>query len=281
MDFMVTPADVVLSAALGGWPKVQVGTLTIGPGEPAWRAVAARASLADCAELSRSLPPRPPRELLAGEGRQRLIRFYERYAGQPPTANDRTTLEHALVYIGDLRIRQILLDVLLPLPPAVAALTVDGGVWIFGVGADTAGWLSVAPPLPVLAPDAPALRVLCLAGRPDATTPDLASVVAHELAHLWIEPSVPASAVPPPGERIDRLSALVGLCEEWELPLPDDTFTAAVDAERRAVALASLWGYDDSADRCARGQVHRMLAEARHRFLIDRSARLEPEGAAA
>jgi hypothetical protein len=180
----VSRDDTLLVAQLAGWPEVQLGPLTVGTGEAGWRAIIGRSAPADRTQLGQSLPPVPPVALLAGEGRRRLLAYYARHAGRPPTANDAAVLDRTLNYIGDLSIKKVLVSVLTPLPAAVVDLVVSA-VWIFGTGRETGGWFSVAPPLPILAPDAEALRIIALSGHRDDG--DIARLVAHEIAHAWIE----------------------------------------------------------------------------------------------
>ena len=105
----------------------------------------------------------------------------------------------------------------------------------------------------------------------------LAAVVAHELAHLWIEPAPRSADVVAPAARLDRLTTLVRLVEEWHLPLPWGTFTPTATAESAAVALATSWGYPDDASVCARAAVSILTEEIRDRLTMDRAARTEAE----
>jgi hypothetical protein len=63
-------------------------------------------------------------------------------------------------------------------------LLVDRGA-IVGVGRETSGWVCVAPPVPESGrwPGEP-LRLIALSGH--VADDELASVLAHESAHLWL-----------------------------------------------------------------------------------------------
>lgn len=244
-------ADLALVAELAGWPGRKLGRVVVGPGEARWRDVIARSAPPERARLARRLPPIPPGELLAGEGRRRLLAYYRRHAGHPPATVDAAALREQLVYLGDRSIRAVLLDVLAGLPPAVVADALDAA-WFVGTGAETSGWAASAPPRRPRDPDEAHVKLVAICG---ARAEDVPALCAHELAHLWIEPRATGAEVCAPAARLAPLKLAARLARKWKRPMPRAPFEDATRAERRACALAARWGYPDpdGADVCARG----------------------------
>lgn len=267
------PDEILLCASLVDWPEVRLGTVLIGPGEGSWTDAIGRSTPATRAALATCLPPIPFWAMLAGAGRARLLAFYAKHAGRPPTTNDRAAVEHTLVYFGDLSIKKLVIEVLMVLPPAVVAV-VTRNMWVQGVGRDAGGWCGTAPPRPDRRDDDAALRLLLISG---ASADDhVRRIVAHECGHAWAEPTPRAAEVVAHDEQIADLALMVRLANHWDLPVPQEPFTRSAAAERRAAALSTLWGYPDDGDVCARGAVRILIEEIEHRIELDRAAR--PEG---
>jgi hypothetical protein len=189
-------------------------------------------------------------ELIATEGaRARLSRWVR--AGEPiPELLD-------LCFVGDRATEGAVRSTLGRLPAPVQWYTVRTAA-IVGLSPG-AGRCAFAPPWPLHTDEA--ARLLLVSAGPDA----VCAVLAHEVAHLWLLPAVPASE--------PRLSAaerrfdehrFASLAQDWGL------LSHAADkretAERQAIALANDWGFAlDSADeeytcRHARSRVFEAVA---------------------
>jgi hypothetical protein len=148
-----------------------------------------------------------------------------------------------LAYLGDPAGRPIVVRTLAQIAPP-ARDRVLAGDWVLGIGRTWRGCVTTAPAFPP--PDqSEALQLIVVTvALPDE---ELQALIAHEVAHHWLEPGCsPSVAAMPTAERVERRETVLRYAAEWG-HLDDVVLEPELARERQAASLAGAWGFTGSA----------------------------------
>jgi hypothetical protein len=185
-----------------------------------------------------------PELVISSAAKRRLYRWAARGGFDVPRTMTLQDVYDRLNYRGDGEIHLLVADVVATLPPPVQEHVIGNSV-ICGVGKSTAGWCGGFP-IVRRAGRNERLRWIAICGKWPVN--EVKTVVAHEIAHHWIEP--PATLVtfkdPDSGERLvpTRQETLAVVAMKDRI---DEYVQRCARRERRAAALCRAWGFTGAA----------------------------------
>jgi hypothetical protein len=222
-------------ARLLGYPAV-AGPVEIQAGEAAWDMFVERSTPPDRAAVVADVAPWFTPELVATDAARERLRRWAVTLKRPTIS--RRALCRDLVVVGLDPVRPMIISAIRRMPPPVAHYLVHHS-WILGAHRHVSGWTWQAPPAP-----RGALQLIVLnAGVLDSA--ELRAVVAHEIGHAWLTPTVPLDRVQSIHERETAQRRSERLARAWGLGSTLEREVAR--NEGQAAELARSWGFEGRA----------------------------------